>query len=603
MNIPSETETGSNSSAPLENSRLIEDSPAVKANAPARKPFHISAWVAIIGLLLVLSFVIVRNAQNGQEPGIREETRLAEGLISAMSQTKLAYLALREPDPSFESVKKPASPPAKKKKYFVKSPLNFADSSLKEWRKLAASSQTSPGIWRRYAISLFLFNRPGGMEAFQHITDAPKPEDSKIKLTPLQLKRKTASRESSHPFPAIEELEIWKSIYGSDKIDPARFPELQYKISKLNLGWFENIVLASLNRKAGRIPEARFAARSARVSCERLSMMDSFQIGMAIIGFFLLAAYLLFSAVMKLAKSQEVVSANSPAQTSFSSFDGIPQVNEFKQDTKSAAPTRNNSNSSENSVSNAVFSYRTLSISFLIYYVSFLLIALPVRLFSPLFMHLADASLHRLTLILGLILYVPVVALTLWSLQYMTERELKRKVPMREIWKGLGFRFDQIGRDFGRAAAGYIMLYPLIAIAGLLSIWVFETLLKRYHFFTPINPAEIESMISINFLDQLLLAMQAVVAAPIVEELMFRGLLFNGLRSRWGFVIGAVVSSAIFAHSHHTLPNGFLTLWTIGMGLCCVSVQRGRNSALPNIFMHAIHNGLITLMMIFVFAK
>lgn len=110
-------------------------------------------------------------------------------------------------------------------------------------------------------------------------------------------------------------------------------------------------------------------------------------------------------------------------------------------------------------------------------------------------------------------------------------------------------------------------------------------------------------MISVNFLDQLLLAMQAVIAAPIVEEMMFRGLLFKGLRSRWGFVIGAVVSSAIFALSHNTLPNGFLTLWTIGMGLCCASIQHERNSALPNIFMHAIHNGLITLMMVFVFSK
>ncbi len=562
-----------------------------------------SAWVAIASLLIVLSFVIIRNAQNGKEPGSQEETKLAEGLISAMSQTKLAYLSTETHSFVAAKVIKPEIKPARIKKYILRNPLNLSDASLQEWKKLAASSQTSPGIWRRYAISLFLFNRPGGMKAFQHITDAPKPEDSKRKLTPLQQKRKTASRASSHPFPAIEELEIWKTIYGSDKIDPTRFPELQYKISKLNLGWFENIVLSNLNRKAGRITEARWAAKEARASCERLSMLNGFQIWIAIFGFFLVAAYLLFSIVMKLVNKPEVLSVNSPTHSIVSSFEEIPGGIEFKQLAKNATQTLKIPDSSVNIISNPIFSYRTLSIGFLTYYVSFLLVALPVRLFSPLFMHLSDASLHRLTLILGLILYIPVVALTLLSLQFMAERELKRKVPMREIWKGLGFRFDQVGRDFGRAAAGYIMLYPLIVIAGLLSMWIFETLLKRYHFFTPINPAEIESMLSTNFLDQLLLAMQAVVAAPIVEEMMFRGVLFNGLRTRWGFVIGAVVSSAIFALSHNTLPNGFLTLWTIAMGLCCASIQRDRNSALPNIFMHAIHNGLITLMMLFVFSK
>ena len=603
MNKPSETETDESSSPPPEHSRPIENRLNPTPEPTLRKPFRISAWVAIACLLIVLIFVVIRNAQNSKEPGSQEESQLAEGLISVMSLTKLAYLSTEMNSFDGAKVNKPATIPSKTKKYFVTSQSNLPDTSLQAWKKLADSSQTSPGIWRKYAISLFLFNRPGGMEAFQHITDAPKLENSKIKLTLTQINRKRANRDLSHQYPATEELEIWKSIYGSEKIDPARFPDLQYKISKLNLGWFENIVLSTLNRKAGRLSEARFAAKEARASCERLSFLNGFQICMAIFGFFLLAVYLLLSVIMKLVKKPEVLSTNSPAQANVSSYEGIPGGIAFKQLAKNATPTGKVSDFSKNTLSKSIFSYRILSIGFLTYYVSFLLIALPVRLFSPLYMHLSDASLHRLTLILGLVLYIPVVAITLCSLRFMAERELKRKVPMREIWEGLGFRFDQVGRDFGRAAAGYTMLFPLIAIASLLSIWVFETLLKRYHFFTPINPAETESMISINFLDQLLLAMQAVVAAPIVEEMMFRGLLFNGLRSRWGFVIGAVVSSAIFALSHNTIPNGFLTLWTIAMGLCCASIQRDRNSALPNIFMHAIHNGLITLMMIFIFSK
>ena len=36
-----------------------------------------------------------------------------------------------------------------------------------------------------------------------------------------------------------------------------------------------------------------------------------------------------------------------------------------------------------------------------------------------------------------------------------------------------------------------------------------------------------------------MLLIQATVWAPILEELTFRGLLFNGLSERWGFRIGA----------------------------------------------------------------
>ena len=242
-------------------------------------------------------------------------------------------------------------------------------------------------------------------------------------------------------------------------------------------------------------------------------------------------------------------------------------------------------------------------VSFLVYYLSFLIIVFPVRLMSPLWSSLNATSLHRLNLMIGLLLYVPIVAITVLTLRRLTEREKGRRIPLGEIWKALGFRFDQVGRDFGRGCLAYLALFPILTIAGALSHWIFNVLLKRYHFFTPINPAEIESMISNTPIDQILILIQTAVAAPIVEELMFRGLLFRGLRIKWGIVMAAVLSSMMFALSHNTLPNGFLTLWSIGMGFSFASIQRDRNSILPNIFMHAIHNGLISFMIALIFSK
>ena len=43
------------------------------------------------------------------------------------------------------------------------------------------------------------------------------------------------------------------------------------------------------------------------------------------------------------------------------------------------------------------------------------------------------------------------------------------------------------------------------------------------------------------------------VLAPVVEEMIFRGLLYRMLRERWGVVLSVVVSAAFFSMVHHGL--------------------------------------------------
>jgi len=82
---------------------------------------------------------------------------------------------------------------------------------------------------------------------------------------------------------------------------------------------------------------------------------------------------------------------------------------------------------------------------------------------------------------------------------------------------------------------------------------------------------------------------------------MFRGLLMPALRLRWGPIGGVLLTSAIFAMLHPNLPEGFLPLWSIGSAFAVVCVRR--QSLVPAIFMHAIHNGLITVGMFLLFSK
>ena len=82
------------------------------------------------------------------------------------------------------------------------------------------------------------------------------------------------------------------------------------------------------------------------------------------------------------------------------------------------------------------------------------------------------------------------------------------------------------------------------------------------------------------------------VLAPVVEELVFRGLLYGWIAGRWGGTPALVVSSLAFAAAHWepahvilVLPLGFLFGW----------LRRRTDSLLPSLFSHIMNNGFALL--------
>jgi len=80
--------------------------------------------------------------------------------------------------------------------------------------------------------------------------------------------------------------------------------------------------------------------------------------------------------------------------------------------------------------------------------------------------------------------------------------------------------------------------------------------------------------------------------APMVEELVFRGLLYGWIESRWGSRVALVVSSLAFAAAHYepahillVLPLGFLFGW----------LRRRTNSLMPSLVSHIVNNGFAVL--------
>jgi membrane protease YdiL (CAAX protease family) len=90
------------------------------------------------------------------------------------------------------------------------------------------------------------------------------------------------------------------------------------------------------------------------------------------------------------------------------------------------------------------------------------------------------------------------------------------------------------------------------------------------------------------------------VLAPLVEELVFRGLLYGWLEGRWGWRLAFVVSSLAFALAHYQWQA---TGWSrlayaaavLPLGLLFGYLRRRTNSLLPSFAAHVANNSFAVL--------
>ncbi len=96
----------------------------------------------------------------------------------------------------------------------------------------------------------------------------------------------------------------------------------------------------------------------------------------------------------------------------------------------------------------------------------------------------------------------------------------------------------------------------------------------------------------------LVFAVLAVTVAPVLEELLFRGLVLRGLMLRTGFWPAAVLSSLVFGALHATAADVsgaavVASITLLGLGLCVLTRRTGRLG--PGIGVHALHNAVAVL--------
>ena len=92
-----------------------------------------------------------------------------------------------------------------------------------------------------------------------------------------------------------------------------------------------------------------------------------------------------------------------------------------------------------------------------------------------------------------------------------------------------------------------------------------------------------------------LLSFLVCCIAPVVEELLFRGVLQNALKRKVGTRGGILLSACLFSLMHPQLPLGFLPLMVLGIVFGILAETR--KSLVPSIVAHGINNGVIIAFM------
>jgi len=176
---------------------------------------------------------------------------------------------------------------------------------------------------------------------------------------------------------------------------------------------------------------------------------------------------------------------------------------------------------------------------------------------------------------------------------------LVRGVPWKRLREDLGWTMGRGPVRETLAGIGcYAMAIPLVIAAVILvSIVAGSTGDGAGAGKTPVHP--IARLIAEgNWWQRAQLLLMACVAAPIVEETMFRGFFYRHLReatgslSRWASVLlSATVSSVFFAVIH---PQGLLAVPGItGLALAFAFMREWRGTLLPSVLAHALNNGVM----------
>ena len=162
-------------------------------------------------------------------------------------------------------------------------------------------------------------------------------------------------------------------------------------------------------------------------------------------------------------------------------------------------------------------------------------------------------------------------------------------MPLRVVCKALGLIRPRL-KDAGYVFLGFVTYYGLYFISLAISSAFISIDLNQKQ---DIGFATTHT----SLLSLILIFISLVVLPPIVEEIVFRGFLFRGLRRSLNPVVAALITSVLFAIPHSWQSTDGTTLWnaaidTFSLSLVLCYLREKTGALWAGMGVHAIKNAI-----------
>ncbi len=158
----------------------------------------------------------------------------------------------------------------------------------------------------------------------------------------------------------------------------------------------------------------------------------------------------------------------------------------------------------------------------------------------------------------------------------------------RPFWKNLEFEWP---KNVGPMVAGLLSL--LVAIALLAIAWVVTSYWGG-------SKTQLDLLIESSMPARFLTAFVAVATAPLVEELVYRGVLYSAIEKAGGVVVAVLIVSLLFAGVHvFQYINNVAVITVITLLSFTLTITRAyTGKLLPCFVIHLVFNGIQSLILV-----
>ena len=161
-----------------------------------------------------------------------------------------------------------------------------------------------------------------------------------------------------------------------------------------------------------------------------------------------------------------------------------------------------------------------------------------------------------------------------------------------------GLQKKGLGQNIVYGAMGYAAVMPVILVIGV----VIYAILNLLNLRPPPQPIVGLFLAEKNTALIVLSSLIAAVFGPIIEEIFFRGVMYNAVKRKagvfWGILVTSVLFSFLHTHAASYFLVGFIPIAILGAALAYLYEKTG--SLIPSMTLHVLNN-VGSVAMVFVF--